>query len=169
MLGLVKFSKYFWASAQRGGLLCSVAREGILCRGYSTESKVINGLHVMKGKTGYFISRPINADDPPPEIPSDVDAIKETKLVVKGIGFKTYIEKDMLLLELGYSHKIGIRIPDDIDVRILKGNLISLRGYDLQHIRDFGDTIRRQRPVEPYKGKGIRFTDHPEVLKKRKK
>eukprot|EP01135_Chromosphaera_perkinsii_P006645 Nk52_evm47s554 gene=Nk52_evmTU47s554 len=149
---------------------CS-SSSGFLSRGYATEAvtKKVNGYYIMKGKTGYFIQKPLNEDDPPPSPPKEQDVIKETKLIVKGIGFKAYLEKDMLLMELGFAHKYGIRIPSDIDCRVLKGNVISIRGYDKQHIRDFGDTIRRLRPVEPYKGKGIRFADHPEKLKKRKK
>eukprot|EP00126_Sphaerothecum_destruens_P013544 Sdes_comp23184_c0_seq1m21484 len=169
---LSMFSSSFF-SLFRTGFLPSLPTlhpsTALLRRNFVTEAKLHNGYYIMKGKTGYFVTKPSNPSDPPPILPKSMDNIKETKLVLNGIGYKCNIVDNRLIFELGFSHKIAIRIPDTLDVKVFKSTLIYIRGYDYQNVRDLGATIRRLRPLEPYKGKGIRFTEEEVILKKRRK
>lgn len=75
-----------------------------------------------------------------------------------GVGFRVALSGSDLTLNLGYSHEIKIAVPKDIDVKIEK-NLITLTGKDVGEVTNFASRIKRLKPVEPYKGKGIKLKD----------
>lgn len=80
---------------------------------------------------------------------------KELELV--GVGYKATIEGDILKLTLGYSHKIEYKIPEDVKVTVEGGTRIIIAGVDKQKVGQVAAEIRKLRPPEPYKGKGIRY------------
>jgi len=81
----------------------------------------------------------------------------EKKLEIQGIGYKASIEDAKTLkLEVGFSHPVKLEIPEDLDVSVEK-NLIKISGIDKQKVGQFAAKIRKVRPPEPYKGKGIRY------------
>ena len=84
---------------------------------------------------------------------------RELELV--GVGYKASVQNDILELSLGYSHGIFLQMPEGIKVsaETAKGKnpTVTLEGYDKQLIGQVAAKIKSLRPVEPYKGKGIRF------------
>jgi len=80
----------------------------------------------------------------------------QKNLIFEGIGFRVNIEGQNLVLNVGFSHPKKIEIPSDIKVDVEK-NLIKISGIDKEKIGNFAAKIRKIRPPEPYKGKGIRY------------
>lgn len=80
------------------------------------------------------------------------------KLEIHGIGYKAEVKGKTLFLHVGYSHPVEYAIPEDIEIRVEK-NTISLMGADKQRVGQIAAEIRSIRPPEPYKGKGIRYSD----------
>jgi len=81
----------------------------------------------------------------------------EKKLEIRGIGYKAAIEdKNILKLQVGFSHPIKIEIPPGLSLLVEK-NIINISGIDKQKVGEFAAKIRKIRPPEPYKGKGIRY------------
>lgn len=77
-------------------------------------------------------------------------------LEINGIGYKANIQGKILVLNLGYSHPIQYNIPDGITIEVDR-KFIHVNGADKQLVGKVAADIRRFRPVEPYKGKGIRY------------
>jgi large subunit ribosomal protein L6 len=88
----------------------------------------------------------------------------EKKLEIQGIGFKTAIEEEKIVLNVGYSHQVKIKIPKDLKILIEK-NIITVSGIDKRSVGQFSAIIRKIKPPEPYKGKGIRYLEE-QVRKK---
>jgi len=88
----------------------------------------------------------------------------EKKLEIHGTGYKASLKDKDLVLELGYSHPIIIKIPSEISCSVQK-NIIILSGPDKQKVGELAAKIKKLRPVEPYKGKGIRYVG--ELIKKK--
>lgn len=80
------------------------------------------------------------------------------QLELHGIGYKASLEGDTLTLQLGYSHPILIKAPEGIQFSVQK-NTITVRGIDKQKVGQISAIIREKRKPEPYKGKGIRYTN----------
>ena len=80
----------------------------------------------------------------------------EKKLEIEGTGYRAVVEGDSLNLTLGFSHPIKAKIPEGI-LCIVEKNTIIVSGISKQKVGEFAAHIRRYRPVEPYKGKGIRY------------
>lgn len=78
------------------------------------------------------------------------------KLELIGIGYRGAIEGDELVLQLGYTHPIRMKIPVGLTVKIEK-NVISVAGHDKHRLGQFAAEVRMTRPPEPYKGKGVRY------------
>ena len=80
----------------------------------------------------------------------------EKKLEIEGIGYRAEVQGDTLVLNVGFSHPIQIRGAEDITFSVDK-NVITVSGIDKQKVGEFAAQIRSSKPVEPYKGKGIRY------------
>lgn len=80
----------------------------------------------------------------------------EKRLEIEGTGYRAGIEGTKLNLNLGFSHPVQLEIPEGITCSVEKGT-ISIAGIDKKQVGEFAAAIRRIRPVEPYKGKGIRY------------
>lgn len=78
------------------------------------------------------------------------------ELEIQGIGYRASLSGDKLQLEVGYSHPVEMDIPKDIEIEVKK-NAVTIIGKDKQRVGEFAANIRKVRPPEPYKGKGIRY------------
>jgi large subunit ribosomal protein L6 len=85
-------------------------------------------------------------------------------LEINGVGYRAAVEGKTLKLQLGFSHPIDYAIPEGVEVTIEK-NLIHLKGTDKQTIGQVAAEIRSFRPPEPYKGKGVKYTDEVIIRK----
>lgn len=79
------------------------------------------------------------------------------QLKFEGIGYRVQVEGSWLVLHLGFSHPIRLAIPGGIHVNVEK-NIITVEGPDKELVGRFSAMIKKQRPIEPYKGKGIHYT-----------
>jgi large subunit ribosomal protein L6 len=99
-----------------------------------------------------------------------VEGIKtpyEKRLVVEGVGYRADIQGKDLVLNLGFSHQMRVRIPDELSVSVEK-NVITVKGADKELVGQFSAKVRALKKPEPYKGKGIRYSDE-EVRRKQGK
>jgi len=80
----------------------------------------------------------------------------EKKLIIEGIGFKAEVKGGELVLALGFTHPVKIKIPDGLKVSSEKG-AISVSGSDKEAVGQFAAAVRALKKPEPYKGKGIRY------------
>ena len=88
----------------------------------------------------------------------------EKKLIVEGVGFKWEVKGEELHLALGFSHPVVKTIPAGISVVAEKNNL-TITGIDKEKVGLFANVIRSLKKPEPYKGKGIRYSD--EVIRRK--
>ena len=88
----------------------------------------------------------------------------EKKLEIQGLGYKASLEGNDLILNIGFSHPKKIEMPEDIKLSIEK-NIITVSGLDKELVGQIAAKIRKVRPPEPYKGKGIRYVG--EVVRKK--
>ena len=81
----------------------------------------------------------------------------EKRLEIQGVGYRAQLKGKNLELALGYSHPVAIEAPDGIDFEVPQPTEIIVRGIDQQLVGQVAADIRKRRPPEPYKGKGIRY------------
>ena len=91
------------------------------------------------------------------------------KLTLVGVGYKANAQGQMLNLELGYSHPINHNMPAGIKVQTPTPTEVILTGYDKQVVGQVAAQIRSYRAPEPYKGKGVRYSDEVVAIKETKK
>ena len=80
-------------------------------------------------------------------------------LVIQGVGYRGALQGQDINLQVGYSHPVAIRPRDGIDFEMPNATTIVVRGIDKQKVGQTAEGIRKVRPPEPYKGKGIRYSD----------
>ena len=90
-------------------------------------------------------------------------------LEIVGVGYRGTVSGKKLTLNLGLSHSVDIEIPHDIDVKMDGNTKLSVSSADKQKLGQFCSFIRSKRPPEPFKGKGIRYTDEFIIRKEGKK
>ncbi|MGD2077649.1 MAG: 50S ribosomal protein L6 [Chloroflexota bacterium] len=82
----------------------------------------------------------------------------ERRLEVEGVGYRAEMQGSNLVLNVGYSHPVVMEPPKDVSFEVEnRGKLITVRGIDKQVVGEICAQIRKVRPPEPYKGKGIRY------------
>jgi len=86
-------------------------------------------------------------------------------LEVNGVGYRVALEGNKLVMNLGFSHQVIMEAPAGITVEVPNPNLIVVSGFDKQLVGQFAANIREKRPPEPYKGKGIKYSD--EVIRRK--
>jgi large subunit ribosomal protein L6 len=79
-------------------------------------------------------------------------------LEINGVGYRAEVKKPLLQLALGYSHPIEVVLPQGVEAKVEKNQVI-LSGIDKEVLGQLAAVIRQQRPPEPYKGKGIKYSD----------
>ncbi|MEJ2436428.1 MAG: 50S ribosomal protein L6 [Sulfurovaceae bacterium] len=85
-------------------------------------------------------------------------------LEINGVGYRAAMQGKVLNLQLGFSHDINYDIPEGINVTVEK-NVITISGSDKQTVGQVAAEIRDFRPPEPYKGKGVKYTDETIIRK----
>ncbi len=93
----------------------------------------------------------------------------EKKLELKGVGYRAITEGKKLNLTLGFSHPVVFEVPEGITIETPSQTEVIVKGNDKQKVGQVAAEIRRFRPPEPYKGKGIRYADERVVIKEAKK
>lgn len=83
----------------------------------------------------------------------------EKRLELQGVGYRALLKGRSLELALGYSHPVAVEAPDGIDFEVPQPTEIIVRGIDKQLVGQTAADIRKRRPPEPYKGKGVRYRD----------
>ncbi len=78
-------------------------------------------------------------------------------LIITGVGYRAEVQGKLLFMSLGYSNDIFVGIPDGITVAADASGKVSISGIDKQRVGELAAQIRKLRPPEPYKGKGIRY------------
>ncbi|MEA2418327.1 MAG: large subunit ribosomal protein [Thermoleophilaceae bacterium] len=81
----------------------------------------------------------------------------EKRLEIQGVGYRAQLQGNKLVLALGYSHPVELNAPDGIDFEVPLPTRVVVRGISKQAVGEVAAIIRKQRPPEPYKGKGIRY------------
>ncbi len=135
------------ASAKIEGNLVIISRDGD-----TAEAKALHGLsralinNMVKGVSEGFVK----------------------KLEINGVGFKASIVGKIISLNLGYSHPITYTIPDQIKVTIEENTKLTIEGPDRQVVGVVASEIRSFYPPEPYKGKGVKYSDEKIIRKEGK-
>jgi large subunit ribosomal protein L6 len=88
----------------------------------------------------------------------------ERKLEINGVGYRAAVKGSILELQLGYSHPINFDIPSGIEIGVEK-NIVSIKGSDKQQVGQIAAVIRKFRPPEPYKGKGVKYVEEKIIRK----
>lgn len=81
----------------------------------------------------------------------------EKKLELNGVGYRMNVQGKKLAMALGFSHPVDVEIPEGIEA-VTKDNTLTISGRDKQKVGQFAANIRALKPVEPYKGKGFRYS-----------
>jgi large subunit ribosomal protein L6 len=83
----------------------------------------------------------------------------EKRLEIQGVGYRAALKGKSLEMALGYSHPVSIEPPEGIEFEVPQPTEVIVRGIDKQLVGQVAADIRKRRPPEPYKGKGIRYRD----------
>ena len=87
------------------------------------------------------------------------------ELDVNGVGYRVAKEGNKLVMNLGFSHQVTVEEVPGIEIEVPNPNKIIIHGCDKQQVGQFAAEVREKRPPEPYKGKGIKYTD--EVIRRK--
>ena len=87
------------------------------------------------------------------------------ELQIVGVGYKAVLAGNKLTLSLGYSHDIVYPVPEGIKIQIADGTKLQITGIDKQLVGEVAASIRKFKKPEPYKGKGVRYSDEHVVIK----
>ena len=87
------------------------------------------------------------------------------ELEVNGVGYRAAKDGKKLVLNVGFSHQVIIEETDDIKIDVPAPNKVTISGIDKQLVGQFAADVRKRRPPEPYKGKGIKYAD--EVIRRK--
>ena len=135
----------------------SVVREGdsLLCKAQNDSTKA----HAMSGTIRALLANMVKG----------VSKGFERKLTLVGVGYRAQAAGDMLNLTLGFSHPVTYKMPAGVKVETPTQTDIVLKGADKQRVGQVAAEIRAFREPEPYKGKGVRYSDEVVILKETKK
>ena len=89
----------------------------------------------------------------------------EKRLKIEGLGYQAELQGKTVVLSVGFANKISLTAPDGVYVVLPDATTIVVSGADKQKVGQFAAEIRRARPPEPYKGKGVRY--HDEVVRRK--
>ena len=89
----------------------------------------------------------------------------ERRLEIQGVGYRAALQGRDLQLSVGYSHQVSMPAPDDLEFEVPVPTQIIVRGISKQRVSEMAARIRKVRPPEPYKGKGIRYQGEQVVRK----
>jgi len=87
-----------------------------------------------------------------------VNELFEKKLIIEGVGFRAAHAGNKLTMQLGFSHPVEVEVPSDIELTLEKNDL-TIKGISKESVGQFAASVREYKKPEPYKGKGIRYSD----------
>jgi len=93
----------------------------------------------------------------------------ERKLELVGVGYRAQLKGNSLNLTLGFSHPVNYLIPEGIKIETPSQTEVVISGIDKQKVGQVAAEIRAYRPPEPYKGKGVKYSDERIIRKEAKK
>ncbi|MCZ6471615.1 MAG: 50S ribosomal protein L6 [Gammaproteobacteria bacterium] len=93
----------------------------------------------------------------------------EKRLILVGIGYRVQLQGKKLSLSLGFSHPVVYTVPEGIEIETVSATEIVVRGCSKQQVGQVSAEIRAFRPPEPYKGKGVKYSDEQIIRKDAKK
>ncbi len=93
----------------------------------------------------------------------------EKKLEAIGVGYRFSLKENILVISVGFSHPVEMEIPEGITVELPSNTQLIVKGIDKFKVGEFAANIRKVRKPEPYKGKGIRYSDEVVIRKAGKK
>lgn len=93
----------------------------------------------------------------------------EKSLESVGVGYRFQVKGKTLVITAGYSHPVEMQIPEGITVESPSNTEITVKGINKEQVGEFSANIRKVRPPEPYKGKGIKYKDEHIIRKEGKK
>ena len=146
--GELDLSVHAWVEVSREG-------EELRCRARALESKMV----AMAGTTRALLNNMVTG----------VSGGFERRLQLVGIGYRAQMQGSKLSLSLGFSHPVELDSPEGISIQTPSQTEIVVQGIDRQRVGQVAAELRRFRPPEPYKGKGVRYSDERVVLKEAKK
>ena len=115
--------------------------------------------HAMAGTTRALLSNMVRG----------VSEGFERKLELVGVGYRAQAQGKVLNLTLGFSHPVRYPVPEGVSIETPSQTEIVVKGIDKQQVGQVAAEIRRYRPPEPYKGKGVKYSDERIVRKEAKK
>ncbi len=90
-------------------------------------------------------------------------------LKLKGVGYRAQMQGNKLVLSLGYSHPVEMDLPAGVTATVTENTDIMVSGTDKQIVGEFAANVRKKRPPEPFKGKGVRYANEYISMKEGKK
>lgn len=93
-----------------------------------------------------------------------VNVAFEKKLIIEGVGYRCEVQGNKVILNVGYSHSVELVAPEGIEL-VVEKNILSIKGINKDVVGQFAAEVRQVRKPEPYKGKGIRYSD--EVVRRK--
>jgi large subunit ribosomal protein L6 len=163
------------------GVDVSVSAEQISVKGsLGTLVRPVNGLVTVKNEDGKLMFAPANDSAEADAMSGTMRALVanmvngvtkgfEKKLTLVGVGFRAAAQGNKLNLQIGFSHPVSKDMPAGIQVACPTQTEIVIKGSDRQVVGQIAAEVRALRPPEPYKGKGIRYSDEKVSLKETKK
>jgi large subunit ribosomal protein L6 len=144
--------KLNWELPRRTSLKVEDGKVVVSRQGDDAQAKALHGLsralvnNMVKGVTEGFVK----------------------KLEIQGVGFKAAVQGKGVSMSLGYSHPILYPIPDQIKVTVEENTKLTIEGPDRQVVGQVASELRAFYPPEPYKGKGVRYSDERVIRKEGK-
>lgn len=89
----------------------------------------------------------------------------EKRLDIVGVGYNAKLKGTTLELQIGFCHPVEVPVPPGVEIEVPSPTAVVVRGADKQRVGEFAARVRRIRPPEPYKGKGIRYFNEQVVRK----
>lgn len=86
------------------------------------------------------------------------------KLIIEGVGFKAEVQGNTLVMNLGFSHQVKLDVPAGVSCKVEKGE-VTIAGINKETVTQFAAVVRSNKKPEPYKGKGIRYSD--EIIRRK--
>ena len=91
------------------------------------------------------------------------------RLEINGVGYRAAMQGNKLVLSLGFSHPVEMEVPAGLKVAVENNTSVTITGADKQLLGQFASEVRAKRPPEPFKGKGVKYSDEYIVRKEGKK
>jgi large subunit ribosomal protein L6 len=152
------------------GVDIEIKKDQVLLKGPKGESRlsVLNKIQLAQEDSTIFVNRVDNSRPAKEQhglyrtlLQNAVDGVNkgfEKGLELVGVGYRVAVQGDSIELNVGYSNPVKYQLPKGIDARV-EGNKLFVFGVEKQLVGEVAAQIRRVRPPEPYKGKGIKYID----------